>query len=167
MYPKLAQQVRTRLRSVAANHHHTIDASLGEVANRLGPAAFLAEFRTSSAAKERAAELDDAAHVARTELSELIVDQALPTLAHAIDRHPLIERTTRNGTYGRIHAGGITTTRKDRDVLHESDIMNLYPASPLNQTPSPRATKAGKAGSKLAARAADSGHQNDWTGSPP
>src|SRR5215213_6165526 len=72
---------------------------------------------------------------------------------------------------GRMHISGcnqagpgiVKTASKDRDVLHESDIMNLYPASPLNRAPSPRATKAGKAGSKLAARTADSGHQNDWT----
>ena len=92
-----AEHIRTRLGSVAADHHHTIDAALGEVAKRLGPAAALAEFRGSSAAKERAADLNDAAHVARTELPELTVDQALPTLAHAVDRHALVERAARDG----------------------------------------------------------------------
>ncbi len=43
--PELAEHVRAGLRSVAANHHHTIDAPLGEVAKRLGPATLLAEFR--------------------------------------------------------------------------------------------------------------------------
>ena len=73
--PKLAEHIRAGLRSVAADHHHTIDAVLGEVAKRLGTAALLAEFRGSSAAKERAADLNDAAHVARTELSDLTVDR--------------------------------------------------------------------------------------------
>jgi hypothetical protein len=94
---------------------------MGEVAKRLGPAAFLAEFRGSGAAKKRAADLNDAAHVARTELPELTVDQALPTLEHAIHRHALVERAACDGAYGRIHAGGITTTGQYRDVLHESE----------------------------------------------
>ena len=33
--PELAEHVRPRLGSVAANHHHTIDIPLGEVAKRL------------------------------------------------------------------------------------------------------------------------------------
>src|SRR5262249_1824242 len=69
-------------------------------------------------------------HVARIELSELTVDQALPTLEHSRDRHALIERTARDGAYGRIHAGGITPTRKDRQVLHKSEIMTLCPGCP-------------------------------------
>ena len=121
--PKLAEHVGARLRSVAADHYHPIDAPLGEVAKRLRPATLLAEFRRSSAAEKRAADLNDAAHVARTELPELTLDQALPTLAHAVDRHALIERTAGDGADGRIHAGGITTTRKDRDVLHQFDII--------------------------------------------
>ena len=116
------------LRAVAADHHHALDAALGEVAQRLGPAALLAEFRRSGAAQERAADLDDAAHVARTELAELTVDQALPALAHAVHRHALIERAARDGADGRIHAGRVATTRKDRDVLHESEIMTVCPA---------------------------------------
>src|SRR5438132_4948616 len=128
--PELAEHVRARLRSVAANHHHAIDAPLGEVAKRLGPAALLAEFRGSSAAEKRAADLNDAAHVARIELSELTVDQALPTLEHAGDRHALIERTARDGAYGRIHAGGIATTRNDRDMLHKREIMTVCPGCP-------------------------------------
>src|SRR4029077_16526108 len=31
-----------------------------------------------------------------------------------------------NGAYRRIHAGGIATTRKNRDVLHEPDIMGIF-----------------------------------------
>ena len=130
MNPKLAEHIGAGLRPVAADHHHAIDASLGEVAKRLGPATFLAEFRGPGAAEERAADLNDAAHVARTELPELTVDQALPTLAHAVDRHTLIERAACDGAYGRIHAGGITTTRKDRDVLHKSETMTVCPGSP-------------------------------------
>jgi alkanesulfonate monooxygenase SsuD/methylene tetrahydromethanopterin reductase-like flavin-dependent oxidoreductase (luciferase family) len=41
-----------------------------------------------------------------------------------------IERAARDGAYGRIHAGGIATTRKDRDVLHKCEIMTLRPCSP-------------------------------------
>ena len=44
----------------------------------------------------------DAAHVARTELPELTVDQALPTLAHAVDRHAL-SVTLRLNAAGRHH----------------------------------------------------------------
>src|SRR6266404_65631 len=128
--PKLAEHVRARLRSVAANHHHTIDALLGEIAKRLGPATLLAEFRGPSTAKKRAADLNDAAHVPCTERSELTLDQALPTLAHSVDRHALIERTARDGAYGRIHAGRITTTRNDCDLLHKSEIMTVCPGCP-------------------------------------
>src|ERR1700758_3623778 len=85
--PELAEQVRARLRAVAANRHHTIDALLREVAKRLGPAALVAEFGRTRGAQKRAADLNDAADVARTELSELTVDQAFPALAHSVDRH--------------------------------------------------------------------------------
>ncbi len=138
MNPKLAEHVRARLRSIAANHHHTIDAPLGEVPKRFGPATLLAEFRGSSTAEKRTADLNDATDVPRIELSELTLDQALPTLAHSVDRHALIERTARDGAYGRIHARGITTTRKDCDVLHKSKIMTVCPGCPQQ----PRARKA-------------------------
>ena len=123
MNPKLAEHVGAGLRSVAADHHDAIDAQLGEVAKRFGAAALVAEFGRSSGAEKRSADLNDAADVARTELLELAVNQALPTLAHAIDRHALIERTAGDRAYGRIHAGGVTTTRKDRDLLHQSGII--------------------------------------------
>ena len=32
-----------------------------------------------------------------------------------------------DGAYGRIHAGGIATTRKDRDVLHIPGILTVLP----------------------------------------
>jgi len=112
------------------NRNPTIDAPLGEVAERLGPAALLAKFRGPGTAEKRPADLDDAAHVARTELAELTVDQALPTLKHAGDRHALVERAARDGADRRIHVGGIATTRQDRDVLHECEIMTLCPRSP-------------------------------------
>jgi hypothetical protein len=60
-------------------------------------------------------------------LLELTLDQALPALSHSVDRHAQVERTARDGTYCRIHAGGITPTRKDRDVLHKLDIMGVCP----------------------------------------
>jgi hypothetical protein len=104
--PKLAEHVRARQRSVAASHHHTIDAPLGE--KRLGPATLLAEFRASGIAEKGARDLNVPAHAARMELSELTVDQALPTLAHSVNCHALIECAARD----RIHAGGITTNRK-------------------------------------------------------
>src|SRR4051794_16463205 len=63
--PELAEHVRAGLRSVAANYHHTVDAQLGEVAKRLGPATLLAKFGGSSAAEKRAADLNDAAYIAR------------------------------------------------------------------------------------------------------
>ena len=66
----------------------------------------------------------------RAQLSELTVDQALPTLEHSGDRDTLIERTSGDGAYRRIHAGGVATTRQDRDVLHECEIMTLCPGSP-------------------------------------
>src|SRR5205823_8037323 len=106
--PKLAEHVGTRLRPVAANHHDPIDAPLGEVAERLGPAALLGKFRGPGTAEKRPADLDDAAHVARVELAELTVDQALSTLEHAGDRDTLIERTARDGACPRIHAGRVT-----------------------------------------------------------
>jgi hypothetical protein len=59
------------------NRNLTIDAPLAEVAQRLGPAAHLAKFRGPGTAEKRPADLDDAAHVARTELAELTIDQAL------------------------------------------------------------------------------------------
>ena len=127
--PKLAEHIRAGLRPVAADHHHAVDAALGEVAKRLRPAAFLAEFRRPGAAEKRAADLNDAAHVARAELPELTIDQALPTLEHAVYRHTLIERAACDGAYSRIHAGGITTTRKDRDVLHKFETMTVCPGS--------------------------------------
>ena len=68
-----------------------------------------------------------------TEPPELTVDQALPTLAHAVDRHTLIERAARHGADRSIHAPGITTTREDRDVLHELKNMAASPCSPLNR----------------------------------
>src|SRR5208282_2962042 len=108
-----------------ANRDHTLDAPLGEIAQRLGPAALLAEFRGPGAAEERAADLDDAAHVARAERPELSINQALPTLQHAVHRHALIERTAGDGADGRIHAGGVATTGKDRNVLHVSEIMTV------------------------------------------
>ena len=43
--PKLAEHVGAGLRPVAADHHHAVDAALGEIAQRLGSAAFLAELR--------------------------------------------------------------------------------------------------------------------------
>src|ERR1700722_16512749 len=51
-----------------------------------------------------------------------------PALAHAIDRHAPIKCTAGDGADGRIHARGVTTTRKDGDVLHESEIMTVCPA---------------------------------------
>ena len=116
--PKLAQHVRARLGPVAADHHDTVDASLGEVAQRLRAAALLAELRGSGAAEKRAADLNDAANVARTERPELTLDQALPTLTDAVNCHALVDRAACDGTYGRIHSGGIATTCQDRDVLH-------------------------------------------------
>ena len=71
-----------------------------------------------SRAKKRSTGLNYAAHIARAEPLELAVNQTLPTLAHAVDRHALIERTAGDGAYGRVHAGGITATRKDRDLFH-------------------------------------------------
>lgn len=88
------------------------------MAKRLGPAFLFAKFPGSSGAEKGAADLDDAAHVAGIELLELTLDQALPTLAHAIDGHALIERTAGNGPDGRIHTGSITTTGQDRDLVH-------------------------------------------------
>ncbi len=120
---KLAQHVGARLRSVAADHHHAVDAPLGEVAQSFGPAAFLAKFGGPGAAQKRAADLDDAAHVACAELAEMTVDEALPTLSHAIDRHALIERAAGDGADRRIHTGGIATTCEDRDVFHESQVI--------------------------------------------
>jgi hypothetical protein len=35
----------------------------------------------------------------------------------------LIERTARDDAYGCIHAGGVTATRKDRDLLHKPEAM--------------------------------------------
>jgi hypothetical protein len=49
VHPKLAEHVRTRLGYVAANHHHTIDAPLGDVAQHLGLAALLTEVPGPSA----------------------------------------------------------------------------------------------------------------------
>ena len=127
---ELAEHIRARLRSVAADHHQTVDAPLGEVAKRFGPAALLTEFHGASAAKECAADLNDAAHVARTEQSELTIDQPLPTLTDAVDRHALIERAARDGAYGCIHAGRIAAARKDRDMLHKFETMTVCPGSP-------------------------------------
>jgi hypothetical protein len=76
-----------------------------------------AELGLSSSPQKRAADLNDATHVARTELSKLIVDQPLPTLAHSEDRHILIERAAGDSTYGRIHARGVTTTRRHCDLF--------------------------------------------------
>jgi hypothetical protein len=123
--PKLAQHVRAGLSPVAADHHHTVDASLGEVAQSFRPATLLAKFRGSSAAKKRAADLNDAAYVTRTQRPELTVDQAPPTLTHAVHRHALIDRTARDGAYGRIHAWGVATTCQDRDVLHGSQVITV------------------------------------------
>ncbi len=109
---------------------HTVDAALGKVAERLGPAALLGKFRGPSTAEKRPADLNDAAHVARAQLAELTVDRALPTLEHAGDRHALVERTARDGADRRIHAGRVTTTRQDRDVLHKCEIMTPCPGSP-------------------------------------
>ena len=123
--PKLAEHVRSRLGPIAANHHHPVDAALGKVAECPGPPAFLTEIRGSSTAKKRAADLNNAAHIARAELPELAVDKALPTLAYAVDRHALIERTARDGPYRRIHARGVTTACKDSNVFHESEITTV------------------------------------------
>ena len=131
--PELAKHVGACLGSVAANHHHTIDAALGEIAKRLGTATLLAEFRGSRTAEKRPADLNDAAHVAGTELSELTFDETLPTLEHSVDRHALIERTARNSAYRRIHTGGIATARQDRDVLHKTEIMPVRPGNPWRQ----------------------------------
>src|SRR5439155_5011667 len=95
--PELAEHVGARLRSVAADHHHPIDAPLGEVAERLGPAALLGKFRRPGTAEKRPADLDDAAYVARAELAELTLDEALPTLEHAGNGHALVERAARDG----------------------------------------------------------------------
>ena len=100
---------------------------MGEVAKRFGPAALVAEFGRTSGAQKRSADLNNASHVARTELAELTLDQSLPALAHSIDRHALIERAAGDGAYGRIHARGITATRQDRDLLHKSDIIAVRP----------------------------------------
>jgi hypothetical protein len=58
------------------------------------------------------------------------LDEALPTLAHAVDRHAQIERAARDGADGGVHAGGVTTTRKDSDMFHKSEIMARPVASP-------------------------------------
>src|ERR1700733_214639 len=112
MNPKLAQHIRSRLGPVAADHHHPVDAPLSQVAKRLGPATLLPELRGTGTAKKRPADLNDTADIARTQLPELTVDQTLPTLPHAVTRHVLIQRTTRDGAYGRIHARGVTTARQ-------------------------------------------------------
>ena len=62
------------------NRSPTIDAPLGEVAQRLRPAARLGKFRGAGTAEKRPAYRDNAAHVTRAELSQLTIDQALPTL---------------------------------------------------------------------------------------
>ena len=68
--------------------------------------------------QETCRHLNDATYVPRTEQPELTIDQALPTLTHAVNRHSEIERTARDGTDCRIHPGGIATTCEDRNVLH-------------------------------------------------
>ena len=85
---------------------------------RLGPSAFRAECRRAIAAKSRAANRMEASQVVSFQLAERIGVRALPTLAHAVDCHALIERAPRDGAYGRIHAGSVTTTGEDCDVLH-------------------------------------------------
>ena len=97
---------------------------------RLGPAALLGKFRGPGTAEKRPADLDDAAYVARAELAELTLDQALPTLEDAGNGHALVERAARDGAYRRIHAGGIATTRQDRDLLHQSDIIDVSRGCP-------------------------------------
>ncbi len=118
MDAKLTQHVGASLGAVAANYHDPVDAALGQVAQGLGAPAFLAELGRSSAAEEGATDLDDAADVTGAELAELAIHQTLPALAHAVDRHVLIERAAGYGANCRIHSRSVTTTSQNCDVLH-------------------------------------------------
>src|ERR1700750_3083298 len=104
-----------------------MDIPLRKIAKRFGSADLFAKFYGSSGAEKGAANLNDAAHVAGIELLKLTLDQTLPTLAHAIDGHPLIEPTAGDGANGRIHAGSATSTRQHRDVLHRRKIIATRP----------------------------------------
>src|SRR5205814_2679248 len=73
---------RARLRAVAADHHQSIDRPVAEVAEGLGAAGRLGEFRAAGAAEDRAARLDDAADVPRRKRLERVGQQPGITVAY-------------------------------------------------------------------------------------
>ena len=77
--------------------------------------------------------LDDAADVARIERADLIVDQALKALPHAVDGHALIEGAARDGANGRIHAGGVAAAGQDRNAFHAAMLRLTLAPGPCPQ----------------------------------
>ena len=81
--------------------------------------ALLAELLAARAAEEGAAALDDAAHVARAQRLDGVVDQALKAVADAEHLHAPVEGAARDGADGGVHARGVAAARQDCDALHE------------------------------------------------
>src|SRR5262245_2750999 len=102
-----ADDMRTGLRTVSADHHQTVDTVLGEVVQRAALTGLLAKLFRASATQKRAADLDDAADVARSQRADVVVDEALPAMAHAVDGDVAVERAAGDGTDGGVHARSI------------------------------------------------------------
>ena len=68
----------TGLRAVAADNDHAVDAELRQVAERLGSTCSSRNSADRALPRNVPPTLDDAAHVAGTELADLTVHQALP-----------------------------------------------------------------------------------------
>ena len=93
------------------------------------PAALFPELGGTGAAQKCATDLDDSAHIAGGQLTELAVNQTLPAVAHPEHGHPLIEGASRDRANGGIHTGGIATAGEDRDLFHGIGPLLLRPNS--------------------------------------
>src|SRR6185503_1045434 len=103
--------------AVAADDEQAVDADVAEVRQPLGARLRVLEPGVTRAAEERPAQPEDAAHVARAEHRDVLaaVDETTVAVAHA-ERLPAVAQPhAHDGPDGRVHAGGVSPAREDRD----------------------------------------------------